>query len=137
MPPFASASGGTCPSSGKGEAEKGVRASERAGVQGGGFHTLDSYRHRRSPGLGGRRARGEKFPAVSQTPPLSRLGGRACRLPMVSLLLTEVRGTRKLSSPALPNWGLQVERNRTGVGRSESNEDDPAPIALQVIPPSD
>ena len=35
------------------------RASKRAGVQGGGFRTLGSCRHERSPGFGGRRMGGE------------------------------------------------------------------------------
>ena len=65
-------------------------------------------------------------------PPLSNLQNRANRLPMISLLLMEVQGTGQSPSLAPLNW---VEPD--GAGRSESNEGDPAPRALQVIPPSD
>ena len=52
------------------------------------------------------------FPAVSRILPLSRLWDRACRLSKGSLLLTEVLGTKKSSSPALPNRSQQMERSR-------------------------
>ena len=68
--------------------------------------------------------------------PFSRLRDQACRLSMVSPPLTEVRdpAITILCSPELGPIG-QTESD--GTGRSESNEDDSAPSALQVVLPSD
>ena len=46
-------------------------------------------------------------------------------------------GDRAITIPGSPELGPTIGPEPGGVGRSESNEDDPAPRALQVIPPSD
>ena len=52
--------------------------------------------------------------SVESDSALSNLQDRAGRLPTMSLLPMEVRGTGRSPSPALPNWGQQVDRKQTG-----------------------
>ena len=49
----------------------------------------------------------------SDTAP-SNLRSRANRLPMISLLLTEVRGTEQSPSMAPLSWGQQLDRSQMG-----------------------
>ena len=46
-------------------------------------------------------------------------------------------GDREITIPGSPELGLTGGLDLDGAGRSESNEGDPAPRALQVIPPPD
>ena len=74
---------------------------------------------------------------VNQTPPLSRLRNRASRLLMVSPPLTKVSGDQAIIIPCSPKLGPIGRTEPSRAARSESNKDDPASGALQVIPPSD
>ena len=77
------------------------------------------------------------FPTVSRVLPLSRLWDRACWLPMASLSLNGSSGDQAIIIPYSPELEPTGGAEPDGAGRSESNEGDPAPRALQVILPSD